>query len=312
MGGRKDGQPSIAMAQGHPDTPAGMPAEATAAGAQQRAVRAEANVVSQSSEPLTEALLEQQLRELGLQAGMHVIVHCSMSSLGWVCGGVQTVVTALVNVLTPEGTIVMPAFTTWNTDPADWRRPPVPLHWQQTIRRQMPPYIPQVSPTRGVGKVAELFRTLPGVKRSSHPVTSFCAWGRHAELITAEHPLDCMMGMQSPLGRLYELGGQVLSLGVRHNSTLHLAEYIANWPGKPYKRQGCAMLVDGERQWVVFEDLDHDEGDFMQIKDAFERATSHTRIGTVGNAQCRLVGIRESVDFAVSWMQRRRGRRNGE
>src|SRR5690606_10246153 len=192
--------------------------------------------------PVSQQMLENDLRRLGLEAGMDVLVHCSMSRLGWVCGGAQAIISALVNVVTPQGTIVMPAFTTWNTDPANWQDPPVPQDWHASIREEMAPYIPQISPTRGVGRVAELFRSLPGVQRSAHPVVSVCAWGRNAKQITADHALDCQFGEQSPLGRLYELDGQVLSLGVRTNSCLHLSEYIGRWPGKRMQREGCSML----------------------------------------------------------------------
>jgi aminoglycoside 3-N-acetyltransferase len=56
------------------------------------------------------------------------------------------------------------------------------------------------------------------------------------------------------LSRLYDLDGSVLLLGVDHdnNTSLHLAEYRADWPGKAYVTSGAAMLVDGERQWVSF------------------------------------------------------------
>ena len=47
---------------------------------------------------------------LGLQAGMGVVVHSSLRSLGHVEGGAQTVVEALMEIITPEGTLVMPSF----------------------------------------------------------------------------------------------------------------------------------------------------------------------------------------------------------
>ena len=62
--------------------------------------------------------------------------------------------------------------------------------------------------------------------RSSHPVQSLAAWGRHGSHLTASHPLDWPLGDDSPMGRLYKLDGQVLLLGVGHdrNSSLHFAE----------------------------------------------------------------------------------------
>ncbi|MCB1186339.1 AAC(3) family N-acetyltransferase [bacterium] len=275
-------------------------------------VISEHSVVGRSQVPVTQQALERDLRKLGLGPGMDVLVHCSMSSLGWVCGGAQTVISALVNVVTPDGTIVMPAFTTWNTDPANWQNPPVPAEWHQSIREEMAPYIPQISPSRGVGRVAELFRSLPGVKRSMHPIVSVCAWGRLAHEITREHPLDCQFGERSPLGRLYELDGQVLSLGVRTNSTLHLSEHIGRWQGKRMQREGCSMLIDGQRRWVEFEDLASDDSDFIAIKDEFERDTEHTLYGKVGSADSRLVRVSAMVDYGAWWMEQHRNSGNNE
>ena len=46
-------------------------------------------------------------KKLGMQQGMTVMVHSSLSSLGYVCGGAQTVIRALLETVTREGTIVM-------------------------------------------------------------------------------------------------------------------------------------------------------------------------------------------------------------
>ncbi len=296
------------MSDGHPDTSGRHIPVQPERELDIEAAGDEAFAVSQTTEPLTRTMLERQLHALGVEAGMKVLVHCSLRRLGWICGGAQTVVSALVNVVTPRGTILMPAFSSWNTDPAEWQNPPVPRQWHQTIRDSMPPYIPQISPSRGMGRVAEMFRSLPGVQRSPHPIVSFAAWGQLAKEMTTQHPLDCQFGDRSPLGRLYAEDGYVLSLGLRHNSMLHLAETRASWPGRRNRQNGCAMLVDGERRWMVFEDLDHDDSDFDSIKFAFERDTLHSSIGKAGIADCRLVKARLIVDFAVDWMKANRGR----
>ncbi len=58
--------------------------------------------------PRTRALLATDLLNAGLTVGMTVMVHSSLSSLGWVCGGPVTVVQALMDVVTTAGTLVMP------------------------------------------------------------------------------------------------------------------------------------------------------------------------------------------------------------
>ena len=79
----------------------------------------------------------------------------------------------------------------------------------------------------GMGIVAQTFWQLPGVLRSDSP-HAFAAAGPQAARITAPHPVDVPHGLDSPVGRVYELDGQVLLLGVDHtaNTTIHLGEYM--------------------------------------------------------------------------------------
>ena len=101
---------------------------------------------------------------------------------------------ALLEAVGPTGTIVMPAQSGDNSDPAHWIAPPVPKDYWPIIRDSMPAYDPRITPTRAIGRVAELFRTWPGALRSGHPSCSFAALGPNAPVITAEHPLANALG----------------------------------------------------------------------------------------------------------------------
>ena len=50
----------------------------------------------------------QKLREVGLEKGDAVMVHTSLKRMGYVCGGAQTVIEALMEVVGENGTIMMP------------------------------------------------------------------------------------------------------------------------------------------------------------------------------------------------------------
>ncbi|MDR9449628.1 MAG: AAC(3) family N-acetyltransferase, partial [Acidimicrobiia bacterium] len=61
------------------------------------------------------------------------------------------------------------------------------------------------------------------------------------------------------------------------------------------------VTIDGGRSWVTFEDLEGDDSDFDQIGVAFAGSGAEQQ-GRVGNGEGRLMGMRDLVDFAASWM----------
>ncbi|MEZ5243696.1 MAG: AAC(3) family N-acetyltransferase [Acidimicrobiales bacterium] len=267
----------------------------------------ESDVIAGSSKPVTRTSILRDLRALGVVAGDTLIVHSSLSSLGWVVGGAQTVVEALLDATTATGTVVVPTQSAGSSDPAGWSNPPVPAEWFDEIRAAMPVFDPDLTPTSGMGRIVDCFRGHRSTRRSDHPLVSFAANGAAAAAITEHHPLSPSLGDDSPLGRLYERNAKVLLLGVSHasNTSLHLAEYRADWSGKTTERQGVPRIVDGARVWLEFEDLALDETDFDEIGDAFAATGGETR-GRVGQAEARLSSQRALVDFATEWMTRNR------
>lgn len=265
----------------------------------------EAEAVAAGARPRTRASLAQDLRALGLHGGSVVLVHSSLSSLGWVCGGGVAVVQALTDVLGPDGTLVVPTHTAGNSDPSVWTRPPVPREWWPEIRAHMPAYDARLTPSAGVGVVPEIVRNWPGAARSGHPQTSFAAVGPRAGIVTRDHRLGSALGEHSPLARLYQLDAQVLLLGAGHasNTSMHLAEYRRRMPRRG--RSGAAVEGPGGRGWATCDDVDLDDSDFAAIGAALDTA-GLVGLGRVGSAECRLMRQRATVDFALEWMERER------
>lgn len=252
---------------------------------------------------VTRDTLRAELGALGVEPGEILLVHSSLSSLGWVCGGAVAVVQGLLDALGPDGTLVVPTHSTHLADPATWRNPPVPEEWWERIRAAMPAYDPLITRSLGVGVVPETVRTWPGALRSAHPHTSFAALGpRGADIVDAHAP-DCRLGERSPLARLEERGARVLLLGTEYDTctSFHLAEYRIPAPlvgvGRPAPGGGWETVTEVSISSDRFGELGHD----------FERDRPVVR-GKAGAADVRLFPVRDAVAYAERWLELHRPR----
>lgn len=176
---------------------------------------------------MTEEILKKDFGNF-LSAGMKIVVHSSLSSLGYVDGGAPTVIKALMDTITYSGLIMMPTFT-YGREPYD-------------------PY----STVAQTGKIPESFRLMQGVSRSMHPTHSFCAWGKDAQAILSGHEVVEPFKRGTPLEKFSRQGGYVLLIGVTQtaNSLIHVAQELA---GLPYLDRPKTVLVkeSGELKEVV-------------------------------------------------------------
>lgn len=249
----------------------------------------------------TRASLAADLRELGVRPGETLLVHASLSSLGWVCGGPVTVVHALLDALGDDGTLVVPTHSGENSDPAHWGNPPVPEAWWADIRASMPPYDPRTTRSHGVGVLPETVRTWPGAVRSAHPQTSFAAVGPRAATLTEGHAPDCRLGEHSPLARLEEAEARVLLLGAGFGSctAFHLAEY--RLPA-PQADNSFAEATPHGRRWTTVRDTSVSDAGFDELGAAFEKDRPMSR-GSVGAADVRLFPLADAVSYAEQWLR---------
>jgi aminoglycoside 3-N-acetyltransferase len=227
-------------------------------------------------EPVSQEQLTQQLLDLGVRPGGVLLVHCAFSQVKPVEGGPPGLIAALLAALGGEGTLVMPSMSDDDDHPFDPRQTPCP----------------------GMGVVADTFWRLGGVLRSDSP-HAFAGQGPQAARITAPHPVEVPHGLDSPVGRVYELDGQVLLLGVGHtaNTTVHLAESLA---GVRYRRQKYVMLRnEGRVERFDYVEIDHCCEKF-DLVDNWLEAEKLQRRGRVGYAEARLIRSRDIVRMVTN------------
>ena len=221
---------------------------------------------------ITNVEIVEQLHRLGVQSGSVLLVHSSFRAVRPIEGGPAGLIAALKASIGPDGTLVMPSWTGSDEEVFD-------------------PVVTAASTDLGV--TADTFWRIRGVRRSRHPF-AFAASGPHAASITND-PLSLPPhAPESPVGRVYDLDGLVLLLGVGHdaNTTIHLAEILAAVPYGVTKH--ITIERDGRPVRQEYRENDHCCQRFAFVDD-WLRARALQREGPVGHAQARLMRARDVV-----------------
>jgi aminoglycoside 3-N-acetyltransferase len=158
--------------------------------------------------------IARDLRAAGVRRGGVLLVHSSLSSLGYVPGGAETVIQGLLEALGPKGTLLMPALSYEHVDAEH-------------------PFFDVLATPSNVGAIPEAFRTRLGTLRSVNPTHSVCGAGPRAVALLKDHVLDgTPCGPHSPFRLLPDCGGQILFLGcgMRPNTSMHAVEELVEPP----------------------------------------------------------------------------------
>jgi aminoglycoside 3-N-acetyltransferase len=232
---------------------------------------------------LTSEDISAGLRGLGLKGGDRVLLHSSLSSMGWVEGGADAVIDALLATIGVRGTLMVPTFTHDTTlfDVAS-------------------------TPSR-TGLITETLRRRPGTKRSWHPTHSVAAWGADAVDLTAHHARA--FGVGSPIARMASLGGVIVLIGVtlRYCSAIHVAENHARVPylgkvGNPI-REAKVITPEGKQIGVTLKDQPACGAGFGQLEPILHE---HGLVSErdIGQARCQRIPARALIDIAAALMRK--------
>lgn len=240
-----------------------------------------------------------------------VMIHLSLKSIGWIVGGGDTLLKALLDILLPEGTLCM--MVGWEDYP--YELPKWEEDRQQAYLQECPAFDPASSRANiwEFGILAEYIRTLPGdVHRSKHPTASFVAIGKHAARITADHSLQYGFGLQSPLHHIHTLKGKILHIGCPFDTVtmLHYAEDRCAVANKRTVRYQMPILEHGHRRWVELEEFDTSEGivawqgeDYFQLIIDTYIQDRQLHVHTIGQARTYVFDSQDLVTFATEWME---------
>ncbi len=222
-----------------------------------------------------------QLRTLGVDEGDVLLVHTSFRAIRPVEGGPAGLIAALREALGPQGTLVMPSWTGSDEEPFE----------------------PKTTPASAdLGIVPAMFWRQPGVLRSEHPF-AMSASGHEARRIVGDPLCFPIHGPRSPVGRVDDLDGKVLLLGVDHDADtmLHLPEFLADVPYRV--RKHITVLENGRPTRIEYLENDHCCQRF-NLSNEWLRARGLQSEGAVGHAHARLARARDIVAIALEHLRR--------
>lgn len=247
-----------------------------------------------TSHPVTKKEIVSGLYKLGICAGDILLVHTALSHFGYVEGGADTVIDALLEAVSPGGTIMVPTLT----GRADYS-------WEN------PPIFDPVNTPCWTGRVPETFRHRPEALRSFHPTHSVAAIGPDAEELIRDHEMcytPC--GVNSPYGKLVRFGGKVVLLGVNHeNSTLfHHIEELADLKYHIQEKSAVAtiLLPDGTKKKVTIGLHFYASGRDFNIMEPVLLSHNVQRMGPIGDAAVRVVSARGMVTSVMDVLDKDR------
>ena len=225
------------------------------------------------------------LQNLHLMEGSLIMAHCSLSAFGFVAGGANTIIDAIMEVIGETGTLLVPTHTgSFSPEKA------FDLH---------------KSPSR-VGAFTETLRLRQGALRSFHPTHSDVAFGKLAYELIKDHQNTTAVGRLSPVGKLLSLEGYILLLGVDFDActTIHAIEEMLDLP---YSRNDTGYVVKdgGVIAWSLKKAPGHSAG-FVKISPYLqcEGLISETKIG---NARVQLVKASDLVRVGTTLLTKNPG-----
>ncbi|MAG92118.1 hypothetical protein CMO83_05575 [Candidatus Woesearchaeota archaeon] len=236
---------------------------------------------------ITKEDIKKSLIKAGLKKDDAVIVHSSLSRIGYIDNGVNTLIDSFLEIIGKNGLLVMPSFSALNYD------------------KKKRIYVFDVKRTPCyTGKVPETFRQRKGVQRSISPTHSLIAYGNKAKWFVSDHErCDNPYASKSPFYKLYHLDAKIFLIGVDQlaNSSIHIVEdKYKKFPFKVWTKRNKVLvaLENGSNKTIYARwHLSHlyKIRDNNMLEKPFLRE-SLMKIYPFFNTELRVIRVRDSTD----------------
>ena len=234
--------------------------------------------------------LADDIRKMGFKKGDALMVHSSLKSIGWVEGGADTVIDAILSVIgEDEGVLFVPTLT------ATFAR----AGWSEMTKYA---FDPKQTPSR-VGKITDTLWRRPNACRSEHPTHSLAAIGKNAEALVKGHGGDAStFDKRGPYGKYVKLEATVMFIGTAMgcNTTLHVAEDWAELPYMDNTAKARVMKV-GEEVIVPLRKSPNGHRSFYASDENSPAVQLFYKLGlvreaTLGDAKVQLIGAHDIIN----------------
>lgn len=244
---------------------------------------------------ITKEKLIADFKNIGIQDGDSVLVHSSLSKIGFVDGGPKTIVDALFDIVGESGTLLFPTF---------------PAKGRNKTHLEEHPYFDIKNTPSQMGSITEYFRKLPGVYRSFHPTDAVCAKGPLAEYYTNSHFGQLTPYNEfSPFRKLCNKKGKILMLGTTLNGALtnfHTLEDAVDFKYPVYDEKIFNVkMIDagGKEHWMktkVHNPVYSAKRDGDNIKPLFEKEGVLVN-GLIGEAKSMLIDADKMLQVMIKY-----------
>ena len=231
-------------------------------------------------------------RQVGLTAGDTVLVQSSFIPLRKAQGGPRTVIEALLAVLAPEGTLIMPTFN-W----ADFGEKK--FYSQRTTKPQ-------------TGILTELFMNWEGCQRIYHPFHGFSLVGKLAQELAQKVKNRSSFEASSLFGKLHRMNAKLMLLGVDYRQGFSFFHYVEESVGVPYRKfltlRGKMEKLDGTIHDIEIPYYGRaslsEEYNLDKIAPILEEDCSVVVTGSIGMCPVKVVRAKEAYDLLATALKK--------
>ena len=238
---------------------------------------------------ITKQEIKKDLIKTGLREGSAVLVHSSLKSFGWVEGGADAVIDALIETVGASGTVLVPTLT-----------------GSAQLTAANPPVFDALNTPCWTGTIPETFRKRKNAVRSMGPTHSVAAIGRQAEFLTEGHQLcNTPCGKGSPYEKLCLIdNGYILMVGIGLScvTAFHCAEEISGVSYLMQPEPVNATVIDTRGNKIAVRARIHTYGipmDFPRAEQPLLQA-GIIKMGSSGNSALRLIKAKEMLEFILA------------